>query len=68
MSVKVDSSRATAVVTCSECPGYAEGALDRAAARRLGAAHELRAHPESKTARDAAQTMTRRHAAKEGIR
>lgn len=51
MTVRLDFTRESVVVWCDLCPPFAECALDRLGAWRLGAAHEEFVHPSFRQAR-----------------
>lgn len=53
MTIAVDSTRYSHVVTCSQCPGFSKLGSSASGAWQLGAVHEAVAHPTATQARDA---------------
>lgn len=51
MTISLDSTRYSTVVTCSSCPWWYGFADSKAEGRVVGARHEQRAHPDEDQAR-----------------
>lgn len=68
MTISLDSTRYSVVVTCSSCPWWYGFADSKAEGWRVGARHEERAHPELDQARNAydKRVSRARHAATNG--
>ncbi|MCC2034213.1 hypothetical protein [Microbacterium allomyrinae] len=65
MTIKLDATNYSVVVTCTKCPWWYGFADHKAGGWRVGARHEERAHPEIDQARRALDERNRRarHAA-----
>lgn len=61
MTIRVDSTKISSVVKCSQCPWWSGFADSRSQGWAVGARHEARAHAGSDQARKA-ERMTRRRA------
>lgn len=53
MTIKLDSTHYSTVVTCSDCPWWYGFADSKSEGWSVGARHEQRAHPERDQARNA---------------
>lgn len=62
MTIRLDSTQISTVVMCSDCPWWYGFADSRDEGWRVGARHELRAHPETKQARETLRKRESRHA------
>lgn len=62
MTIKLDSTRHSTVVTCTACPHWFGFATDKIDGWRVGAGHEQAIHPELEQARKALDAATRRRA------
>lgn len=60
MTIKLDSTRYSTVVTCDNCPWWFGFADSKAEGWRVGARHEERAHPEQYQARATRDKRTSR--------
>jgi hypothetical protein len=60
MTIKLDSTQISTVVTCTRCPWWHGFADSRTEGWRVGARHEERAHPDTDNARDALTARARR--------
>lgn len=62
MTITLDSTKISTVVRCTDCPWWAAFADSALEGRRVGAAHEQRAHRQNEQARDALRKMETRRA------
>lgn len=62
MPIRLDHSERTVVVYCTDCPGWADIALNAQRAHQLAVEHERRVHPGAAQAKHAREEWTRRHA------
>ena len=60
MTIKLDYTSHSVVVTCSACPWWHGFGFDRAHGWAVGANHEAAVHPESDQARKNLDTTNRR--------
>lgn len=60
MSIELDATRYSVVVTCTDCAPFYRLASSKREGWRIGADHEERAHPEKGQARDTLGASVRR--------
>jgi hypothetical protein len=60
MTIKLDSTRISTVVKCSECPWWSAFADNKTEGWKVGARHEATTHPGTNQARNALQMHERR--------